>query len=102
MPDNPREVTFVHNAGAAAQIRSALQFDIVPDPSDSTWLRLRSFRLNNKQLYNVLCAAWPAIVGAEPQKFALFHVLGGASTGVWIHLLPSDAFAPGCHEVADL
>jgi hypothetical protein len=92
--------TFVHNPGAVPQIRSALQFDIVPEP-DGEWLRLRSLRLTNNQLYEALRAAWPAIVGTEHQKFALFLVKSGAHAGVWIHLLPNDSYEPGCHEVSD-
>jgi hypothetical protein len=93
-------VTFVHNAGAVPQLRSALQLEIVPEP-DGEWLRLRSLRLNNQQLYDMLRAAWPAVVGAEPKKFALFLVRGGAHAGVWFHLLPDDTYEPGCHDVAD-
>ena len=50
----------------------------------------------------MLQAIWPAIVGGEPQKFALIHCLHGPHAGVWFHLLPNADYEPGCHEVQDL
>jgi hypothetical protein len=93
---------FAHNPASIGQLRSALQFDLIPDHNDAAWLRLRSIRLTNQQLYEAMKAAWPAVVGNDAKKYALFHVLGGEYVGVWIHLLPSDDFEHGCHEVAEL
>jgi hypothetical protein len=90
---------YVHNPGMALKLKSILQFNVVTDNKDPEWLRVSSTALNHKQLFSVLQAAWPAIVGAEPRKYALIHCLGGSSAGVWIHLLPNDEYEPGCHEV---
>jgi hypothetical protein len=81
------------------KLRTIGQFDIKPD-SNQEWFQLRSTILTSKQLFLMLQAVWPAIVGAEPHKFALIHCLGGASAGVWVHLLPSDDYEHGCFEVA--
>jgi hypothetical protein len=92
-----------HNPGATlGKFRMIGQIEIRPDGNDQEWFRLRSPVLTSKQLFNMLEAVWPAIVGAEPQKYALIHCLGGQSTGVWLHLLPNTEYAPGCHEVTSL
>ena len=92
-------VAYSHGAGTLAKLKSITQFEIQPDPSDREWLRLRSSVLSNKQLFTMLQAVWPAIVGSEPQKFALIHCTQGPHAGVWFHLLPNGNYEPGCHEV---
>lgn len=87
--------------GTIGTLRSITHFEVRPDPGDSEWFRLVSSRLSNKQLFKMLEAIWPAIVGAEPRKYALIHCLQGQHAGVWFHLLPSSDYEPGCHEVAD-
>jgi len=88
-----------HSPGAIAKLRSSAQFDIQPDPGDAQWFRLRSSVLSNRQLFLMLQAVWPAIVGTEPHKFALIHCTHGLHAGVWFHLLPNASYEPGCHEV---
>jgi hypothetical protein len=95
--------TFVHTSGGTVnKLRTITQFMIQPDPSDPDWLRLRPTFLSDKQLFAMLQAIWPAIVGAEYRKFALVHCLGGSSAGVWFHLLPNDDYEAGCFEVPSL
>jgi hypothetical protein len=91
--------TYIHSPGMAFKLKSIMQVNIVTNNNDPDWLRVSSTALNNKQLFSVLQAAWPAIVGAEPKKYALLHCLSGPSAGVWVHLLPNDEYEPGCHEV---
>ena len=55
-----------------------------------------------KSTPSMLQAIWPAIVGAEPKKFALIHCLAGPSAGVWFHLLPNADYEAGCLEVQSL
>ena len=48
----------------------------------------------------MLQAIWPAIVGAEPQKFALIHCTQGHAareSGSTSSRMAS--YEPGCHEV---
>jgi hypothetical protein len=90
---------YTHGPGTTARLRSITHFEIQPDPSDPEWLRLRSTVLTNRQLFQMLQAIWPAIVGNDGHKFALIHCVSGPSAGVWFHLLPNKNYEPGCHEV---
>jgi hypothetical protein len=90
---------FLHNPGTVARLRTITHFTIQPDPNDPEWLQLRSSALNGKQLFLMLQAVWPAIVGPEYRKFALIHCTHGQHAGVWFHLLPNEDYEPGCHEV---
>jgi hypothetical protein len=90
---------YVHNPLMISKLKSCTQFDAQADPTNPGWLQLRSRVLNNQQLYKMLQAIWPVIVGAEPQKFAMIHCRSGQHAGVWLHLLPNDEYEPGCHEV---
>ena len=92
-------IAYSHSPGTIAKLKSCAQFDVRPDPNDPQWFQLRSSVLSNKQLFMMLQAIWPAIVGAEPHKFALIHCQSGASLGVWFHFLPNGNYEPGCHEV---
>lgn len=97
------ETVHVHNpVMSLMRLRSITQFDAQQDREHPDWYRLRSSTLTSKQLYAMLQAIWPALVGPDARKFALIHCLGGKSAGVWFHLLPDTSFEPGCHEVMDL
>ena len=90
---------FTHSPGTVARLRALTQFDAKPDGGGMEWFQLRSHVLSNKQLFQMLQAIWPTIVGAEPHKFALLHCRSGQHAGVWLHLLPNNEYEPGCHEV---
>ena len=91
---------YVHSKSALANLASATQFVVRPDVTDpDEWFQLRSRVLTHKQLFSMLEAIWPAIVGTEPHKYALIHCLTGPTAGVWFHFLPNDDFEPGCHTV---
>lgn len=94
-------VAFAHRPFNFGKLKSITQFDVVPDSTSPEWFRLRSAFLTNKQLFQMLEAVWPAIVGPEHKKFALIHCQAGRNAGVWFHLLPHDDYEPGCHEVRD-
>ena len=93
---------FAHSPGTIGKLRSCTQFQVQTDPKSTEWFQLRSSALTNKQLFMMLQAIWPAIVGGEPQKFALIHCRHGPHAGVWFHLLPNADYEPGCHEVQEL
>lgn len=95
-------IEYSHSPLSVEKLKSSARFDVLPDHENPGWYRLRSGALTNKQLFAMLQAAWPAVVGAEPHKFALIHCLGGPYAGVWFHLLPNGEYEPGCHEVATL
>jgi hypothetical protein len=90
---------FSHNPGTVGRLKMLTQFDIRPEPGSNEWFRLRSPTLGDKQLFQMLQAIWPTIVGAEPQKFALIYCRAGQNAGVWFHLLPNLEYEPGCHEL---
>jgi hypothetical protein len=90
---------FFHNPGTVAKLRMISHFSVQQDPRDPEWFQLRAVTLSNKQLFLMLEAIWPAIVGPEPQKFALIHCTQGHQAGVWFHLLPNAEYESGCHEV---
>jgi hypothetical protein len=92
---------YAHKSGAiTSRLKACTQFEVRPDASSSEWFQLRSTALTSQQLFTMLKAVWPAIVGAEPQKYALIHCKSGVHAGVWFHLLPNADYEPGCHEVA--
>jgi hypothetical protein len=85
---------------SVARLKGIAQFLVQPDPgAPDEWFLLRSTVLSNEQLFAMLRAAWPAVVGPEPHKFALLHCRTGPNAGVWFHLLPNAEYEPGCHEV---
>jgi hypothetical protein len=97
------ETVHVHNPTmSVTRLKSSTQFNVQQDRESPDWYRLRSTALSNKQLFMMLQAIWPVIVGPEPKKFALIHCSAGKSAGVWFHLLPNADYEPGCHEVMDL
>lgn len=100
MANQRMPANYFHSPGTIAKLRSITHFSVQPDPRDAEWFQLRSSFLNSKQLFLMLQAIWPAIVGAEPQKFALIHCTQGQHAGVWFHLLPNEDYEPGCHEVS--
>jgi hypothetical protein len=93
---------YFHNPAAIGKLKGSTQFDAVPDHENPGWFRLRSRVLSDRQLFKMLEALWPAIVGVEPQKFALIHSSGGQHAGLWFHLLPNEDYEPGCHQVDTL
>ena len=93
---------YSHMAGTVERLQASTRFQVQPDGDSKEWFRLRSSVLSDKQLFQMLQAIWPAIVGRDPQKFALIHCQGGRHAGVWFHLLPNAEYEPGCHEVASL
>jgi hypothetical protein len=90
---------YFQSPGTVAKLRSITHFTVQQDLKDAEWFQLRSSALTNKQLFLMLQTIWPAIVGGEPQKFALIHCTHGQHAGVWFHLLPDSSYEPGCHEV---
>jgi hypothetical protein len=92
-------MNFAHNPGVVSKLKMLTQFDARADGGGTEWFQLRSNFLNNQQLYQMLEAVWKAFVGPEFHKYALLHCKSGQHAGVWLHLLPSDKFEPGCHEV---
>jgi hypothetical protein len=89
---------FAPAPGISAKLRTITHFDMKPDLNNE-WFKLHAQQLTNKQLFQMLEAIWPAIVGPEAHRFALLHCLGGPDAGVWFHVLPNSDYEPGCHEI---
>jgi hypothetical protein len=93
---------YLHSPGTIGKLKGSTQFDVVPDHANEGWFRVRSRVLSDQHLFKMLEAIWPAVVGIEPQKFALIHCRVGQHAGVWFHLLPNEDYEPGCHQVDTL
>lgn len=92
---------YVHGPGTILKLKTIAHFEVKPQLGSTEWFHVHSHVLSNRQLFAMLQAIWPAIVGAEPKKFALIHCVAGPNAGVWFHLLPNAEYEPGCHEVQD-
>jgi hypothetical protein len=90
---------YVHGPATILKLKTISQFEVKAEQGSTEWFQLHSRALSDKQLFAMLKAIWPAIVGADSRKFALIHCLAGPNAGVWFHLLPNDEYEPGCHEV---
>jgi hypothetical protein len=65
------------------------------------WLLLRSETHNDHQVWNFLKSNWRGIVGLHAKDFALIYCRHDPYKGVWLHYLPTDEYAPGCHVIPD-
>jgi hypothetical protein len=68
--------------------------------SKNEWIKLKSGRMTDKQLFGMIDGAWDWFVGQQDSKFALLLCLSGPDAGVWFHFLPNDDYLPGCHEIS--
>jgi hypothetical protein len=66
---------------------------------DAEWFLLESNTQEDYQLYEWLRANYEWIVGPNAADFAIIHVRHDPYKGVWLHYLPTDEYAPGCHQL---
>jgi hypothetical protein len=65
------------------------------------WFLLGPDSDDDHNLWQALTRSWPVIVGLHGKDFALIHCRHDPYKGVWLHHLPTDEYAPGCHQIAD-
>ena len=66
---------------------------------DAEWFLLESKIQEDNGLYEWLQANYEWIVGPHAEDFAIVYVRHDPYKGVWLHYLPTDEYAPGCHKL---
>jgi len=66
---------------------------------DAEWFLLESDTQQDHQLFEWLQANFEWIVGLNAADFAIIYVRHDPYKGVWLHYLPTDEYAPGCHQL---